>query len=169
MLAAARRCGTRHPRALFSPSLFAFGTSRRGVSAGVPVSHRAWRPLASIRALVSNLPADRLPYFRQCLRLNDLANGKPEPYYAITGDGFALLVMGSGRSRAGAARAAAPRRVSPGARQPRGAQRRARAYQTSNGAGTHEGRGPSPMTASLSPVLSPLPVGTRLPRGWPTP
>ena len=32
--------------------------------------------------------------FAQCFENNDLANGKPEPFYRITKDGFVMLVMG---------------------------------------------------------------------------
>lgn len=50
--------------------------------------------LARIRILLSELPADRLPYFRECFEINELANGKTEPLYTITRDGFTLLAMG---------------------------------------------------------------------------
>lgn len=32
--------------------------------------------------------------FVQCFRINELANGKPEPYFNITRDGFSFLAMG---------------------------------------------------------------------------
>jgi Rha family phage regulatory protein len=32
--------------------------------------------------------------FAQCLKINDLANGKREPFYTLTKDGFMFLVMG---------------------------------------------------------------------------
>jgi len=32
--------------------------------------------------------------FAECFSNNELANGKPEPYFTITRDGFALLAMG---------------------------------------------------------------------------
>lgn len=50
--------------------------------------------LESIRSLVANLPDDRLPYFRECFAINELANGKREPFYVISRDGFTLLAMG---------------------------------------------------------------------------
>jgi len=50
--------------------------------------------LARIRALLVDLPPDRLPYFRECFEINELANGKPEPLYTVTRDGFTLLAMG---------------------------------------------------------------------------
>lgn len=33
-------------------------------------------------------------HFNECQRINKLANGKPEPYYEITRDGFMFLAMG---------------------------------------------------------------------------
>lgn len=50
--------------------------------------------LKRIRVLTTNLPLDRRGYFAECLRINDLANGKPEPYFVITRDGFTFLAMG---------------------------------------------------------------------------
>lgn len=47
--------------------------------------------LKSIRTLVRSLPADRLRHFAECSQINDLANGKPRPYFVITRDGFTLL------------------------------------------------------------------------------
>jgi len=32
--------------------------------------------------------------FEECFEINKLANGKPEPYYSMTKDGFMFLVMG---------------------------------------------------------------------------
>jgi len=32
--------------------------------------------------------------FGQCFEINELSNGKPEPFYTMTYDGFVLLVMG---------------------------------------------------------------------------
>lgn len=36
----------------------------------------------------------RLRNFVQCFVINELANGKPEPLYQMTKDGFMFLVMG---------------------------------------------------------------------------
>lgn len=51
--------------------------------------------LRAIRSLTADLPEEfaRLN-FEQCFRINELANGKQEPYYNLTRDGFSLLVMG---------------------------------------------------------------------------
>lgn len=39
--------------------------------------------------------------FEQCLKINELANGKSEPYFKMTKDGFMFLVMGfSGKKAA---------------------------------------------------------------------
>ena len=51
--------------------------------------------LDSIRKLCNDLPADFTePNFRQCFKINELANNKKEPYYDLTRDGFTMLAMG---------------------------------------------------------------------------
>lgn len=68
-------------------------TDSRKVAAVFRKQHR--NVLRDIRNLVESAPNDfaRLN-FEQCYSNNDLANGKPEPYFTITRDGFALLAMG---------------------------------------------------------------------------
>lgn len=39
-------------------------------------------------------PEFTLRNFAECSRINELANGKPEPYYEMTRDGFTFLAMG---------------------------------------------------------------------------
>jgi Rha family phage regulatory protein len=51
--------------------------------------------LRDIRRLLRDLPEEhRLPNFGECFENNSLANGKPEPLFRMTKDGFMLLVMG---------------------------------------------------------------------------
>ena len=51
--------------------------------------------LRDIRGLLREVPADFAKLnFEFCHEISDLQNGKPQPYYRITKDGFALLVMG---------------------------------------------------------------------------
>ena len=51
--------------------------------------------LASIRRLIANLAAeDALLNFKECFEINGLSNGKPEPVYEMTKNGFMWLVMG---------------------------------------------------------------------------
>lgn len=51
--------------------------------------------LRDIRALLREVPEDFAKLnFEFCHEISDLQNGKPQPYYRITKDGFALLVMG---------------------------------------------------------------------------
>jgi hypothetical protein len=52
-------------------------------------------PLSSIETLAKAVPDDFTePNFRLCTEISDLQNGKPQPFYSITRDGFALLAMG---------------------------------------------------------------------------
>lgn len=53
--------------------------------------------VTAIRKLIANLPeAIALLHFKECFRVNELANGKPEPYYEMDRDGFVLEVQPSG-------------------------------------------------------------------------
>lgn len=65
----------------------AFGKPHRSVL-------RAYRNIGCSREFAQN-------NFVQCLEINDLANGKPEPVVQMTKDGFMFLVMGfTGREAA---------------------------------------------------------------------
>jgi len=51
--------------------------------------------LRAIRTLIKDLPEEfTAPNFGECFKINDLANGKKEPYFTLTRDAFSLLVMG---------------------------------------------------------------------------
>lgn len=51
--------------------------------------------LSAIREILQGLtPEFALLNFKQCFRINELANGKKEPYCRMTQDGFAMLAMG---------------------------------------------------------------------------
>lgn len=51
--------------------------------------------LRAIRAMIKDLPDEFTQLnFEQCFKINDLANGKREPYFTLTRDAFSLLVMG---------------------------------------------------------------------------
>lgn len=51
--------------------------------------------LKAIRKLIADIPPSvALVNFNECFRINELANGKREPYFRMTRDGFVLLVMG---------------------------------------------------------------------------
>jgi Rha family phage regulatory protein len=50
--------------------------------------------LRDVRKLLEELPASHRPNFGECFKINNLANGKREPYFRITRDGFTLLAMG---------------------------------------------------------------------------
>jgi len=51
--------------------------------------------LRAIRNLTKGLCEEyRLRNFAECFKINELANGKKEPFYNLTRDGFSLLVMG---------------------------------------------------------------------------
>lgn len=57
--------------------------------------------LRDIRTLLADLPEDFAnPNFGECYKINKLANGKREPYYELTRDGFTLLAMGFTGKRA---------------------------------------------------------------------
>lgn len=52
------------------------------------------------RLLVAVDPEFAKLNFKLCREINELQNGKPQPYYQITKDGFSLLVMGFTGKRA---------------------------------------------------------------------
>lgn len=49
--------------------------------------------LRNIRSLLKKTGQWGLLNFEQCFENNDLSNGKPEPFYRMTKDGFMLLAM----------------------------------------------------------------------------
>jgi Rha family phage regulatory protein len=50
--------------------------------------------LKAIRNLLKNETVNARRNFAECLKINELANGKKEPYYDLDRDGFTLLAMG---------------------------------------------------------------------------
>lgn len=50
--------------------------------------------LDAIRRLMEDQDVAARPIFRQCYKINELANGKSEPYFEMDRDGFTLLSMG---------------------------------------------------------------------------
>jgi Rha family phage regulatory protein len=56
--------------------------------------------MRDIQNLRQQVDPGYLPNFGECKRINELANGKPEPYYRLTRDGFTLLAMGFTGKRA---------------------------------------------------------------------
>lgn len=66
-------------------------TDSRKVAAHFGKRHR--NVLQAVRNLQCS-PGFRAHNFQQCLEINDLANGKPEPVVQMTKDGFMFLVMG---------------------------------------------------------------------------
>ncbi|MGR0019257.1 Rha family transcriptional regulator [Stenotrophomonas maltophilia] len=56
--------------------------------------------LRTIRALVRKVPKQASPSFGECFEINNLANGKPEPFFQMNKDGFMLLAMGFTGDRA---------------------------------------------------------------------
>lgn len=52
--------------------------------------------LRDVRVLLQKLKSVKVnhPKIEECFRINELANGKPEPYYEMDRDAFSLLIMG---------------------------------------------------------------------------
>ncbi len=48
----------------------------------------------AIRNISKELPTSDLLIFKECYKINELANGKREPYFEMNRDGFSLLAMG---------------------------------------------------------------------------
>lgn len=67
-------------------------TDSRKVAAQFGKLHR--NVLRDVRSLVADTGEWGRLNFEQCFEINELANGKREPLYRMTKDGFMLLVMG---------------------------------------------------------------------------
>lgn len=50
--------------------------------------------MQAIRNLLQDETVSGRLIFKECLKINELANGKTEPYYELDRDGFTLLAMG---------------------------------------------------------------------------